>query len=110
MIWLGLVAIFGGIDPPAAAPPAADPPHNYLRGAQARECRDSGKADEVVVCGTNDPDRDRVKPIDGDRYAERPVRAETRIFGDGKINLHGETSDVGGTPSQRAMVTLSLPF
>jgi hypothetical protein len=109
-MWLGLVAMLGAMEAAPVAPPVADPPHNYLKGAHPRDCGARTGADEVVVCGTNDPDRDRIKPIDGDAYAERPVRAETRVFGDGTLRVHGETKDVGGTPSRRAMVTLSLPF
>jgi hypothetical protein len=109
-MWLGFAAILGVIEPPAVPPPAADRLHNYLSGAQPRDCDARTNANEVVVCGKADPDRYRVKPLDGDRYAERPVRAETRVLGNGNLKLHGETKDIGGTPSRRAMVTLSIPF
>jgi len=100
------------IDEPVAAAgqslpaqqPAA-PPHNYLKPAPV--C-DKGGIDEVVVCGGQD-ERYRLRPIDGDRYADTPIRAETGVAG-GVLQAANSQVTVGGFPSNRIMLHFKIKF
>jgi hypothetical protein len=91
---------------PAASP--ATPPHLYLHPT-ADGCDRSAK-DEVVVCADKDADkRYRLQPIDNGKYADRPIRAETRIAG-GVLGIAGGQTSVGGFPSNRIMLNFKIKF
>lgn len=69
-----------------------------------------GGGGAIVVCG-----RRRIRPPDRvTRYPEVAVealpKAETRLFGQvrGKVGMEG--ANVGGFTSNRAMVTVAVPF
>ena len=68
--------------------------------------------DEIVVCARpRSADRYRYRPVEGD-YAEGLPRAETSLFGGaakGSIDLTS-VKRPDGTISNRAMVTLKVPF
>ena len=98
---------------PAGAVVAADdtmPGHIYLK-PNADRCDQRAFSDEVVVCGSQDANaRYRLRPIQEGVYRDAPVRAEMKV-GSGKLAAHGESKALGaGQRSNRAMVTLSLPF
>lgn len=100
------------IDEPAAnvPPPAlqsAAPPHNYLKPLST--C-DRGDANEVVVCAERDADRRyRLKPMDERQYADAPIRAQTNLGVD-TLGVGTKQADVGGFPSNRLMITFTIPF
>lgn len=97
-------------EPVATAPPpplqTAAPPHNYLKPPPAT-C-DKSSIDEVVVCGGQD-ERYRLRPIDGDKYADPPIRAETNFAG-GVLGVAGAQTTVGGFPSNRIMLNFKIKF
>jgi hypothetical protein len=90
--------------PPSALPPTA-PPHNYLKPLSV--C-DKGSADEVVVCGRQD-ERYRLHPVDADKYADAPIRAETGVAG-GVLGVTASRVMLGGTPSNRVMLNFRIKF
>ena len=98
------------IDEPAGpAPPALQrpaPPHNYLKPPPA-SC-DEGSVDEVVVCGGQD-ERYRLHSVDGDKYADAPIRAEVRVAG-GVLGLTASQAMLGGTASNRIMLNFKIKF
>ena len=77
--------------------------------ARGSACVRSGPSDEIVVCGRRDPDKFRAKPLPPD-YQEGPLRAETSLGGNVKGSVDVEQADVGGFPSNRAKVTIKVPF
>lgn len=95
------------------APPDPLPPHNFLKqAAPRRPCGQPAANGDIVVCAREEADEQyRLRPLaDADRYDQKPLRAETRVFGGGKLAAHTEGANVGGFTSNRAMVTLSFPF
>lgn len=66
--------------------------------------------DEVVVCGTRTGQRSPYRLPPELSETDKRVKAETRIA-DG-VTVAGETenADVGGRPSNRAMVRLKIKF
>ena len=99
------------IDEPAAAEPLPvqqrpAPPHNYLKPPPVL-C-DKGNADEVVVCGGQD-ERYRLHPVDADKYADPPIRAEVGVAG-GVLGLTASQVMLGGTSSNRIMLNFKIKF
>lgn len=100
-------------EPAATVPPplpaSALAPHNYLKLPPAT-CDRSKDLDEVVVCAEQDPDkRYRLQSIDEQKYADPPVRAETKFAG-GTLGLTANTVMVGGVPSNRIMLNFKIKF
>ena len=100
-------------EPTTSEPPpaltAAAPPHNYLKPPPVT-CDKSNDAGEVVVCGDKDANkRYRLQPVDGQAYADPPIRAETRVAG-GTLGLTANTVMVGGVPSNRVMLNFKIKF
>jgi len=95
----------------ATEPPQAlqlSPPHNYLKLPPAT-CG-KGNIDEVVVCGARDADkRYRLQSMDEQKYAEAPIRAETKLAG-GTLGVAGGQKNVGGFPSNRIMLSFKIKF
>lgn len=86
-------------------PPA---PHIYLYPL-AGQCDRRESADEIVVCGDTSADEAfRLRPIDGQKFQDKPLRAETKLGG-GTIGVNGGRATVGGFPSNRVMVTIKIP-
>jgi len=95
-------------EPPSALPAKAEPPHNYLKPPMVM-C-DKSTSGEVVVCADRDADtRYRLRPMDDTKYADAPIRAETRFAG-GVLGLTGGQSIVGGFPSNRIMLNFKIKF
>lgn len=70
-----------------------------------------GRSDEIVVCGRPETLRHRVEPLPDARYAEPPVRAETRLFGDVVGSAVIESEEIAaGIVSDRIMVRVKIPF
>ena len=101
-------------DEPAATVPPALPasaqatPHFYLKPpALCDQSQDSG---EIVVCAERDADkRYRLQNLDGRKYADAPVRAQAHMGAD-TLGVGGKQASVGGFPSNRVMVTFTVPF
>lgn len=71
-------------------------------------------AGDIVVCGRRaDPDRYRLRPLDGRYSADAAAlpKAETGILG-GRAALAAEveSATIGGVPSNRAMLRLKFPL
>jgi hypothetical protein len=94
--------------PPLLAASAL-PPHNYLKLPPAT-CDKSKDLGEVVVCAEQEPDRRyRLQSIDGQKYVDPPVRAETKFAG-GVLGITGQPTTVGGFPSNRIMLNFKIKF
>ena len=108
MLALLLAAAIG--DPAAPPPPpAVSPPIIYLH-PRTDGCDRRESSDEVVVCADKDADkRYRLQPIDPQRYADAPIRAETNFAG-GVLGVAGQQKSVGGFPSNRFMLNFKLKF
>ncbi|MEH3157841.1 MAG: 5'-nucleotidase [Sphingomonas taxi] len=77
--------------------------------APARPCGETDAQGEIVVCG-RDREADRLRPVDPNRYAEKPIRATTHI---GKVAAAAEVEQGGlpdGRSAPRAMLHFKLPF
>ena len=97
----------GAGEPPAPLQPSS-PPHNYLK-LPPMTC-DKSNGDEVVVCGARDADkRYRLQAIDERAYAEAPLRARANV-GPDTLDIGGKQANVGGFPSNRFMITFTVPF
>ncbi|RYY33076.1 MAG: hypothetical protein EOP59_18160 [Sphingomonadales bacterium] len=70
----------------------------------------SAESEEIVVRGNRDMTRFRTGPIDGSRWAEKPLRPQVRLPGGGQAAVHADQRDVGGVSVPAAMVTLKLPL
>ena len=72
-------------------------------------CGEPDEAGDIVVCA-RDRNADRLKPVDAQRYADKPVRAATRV---GRIGLSAEAEQgalPNGQSAPRAMLRLKMPF
>lgn len=77
--------------------------------APSTPCGETDGRGEIIVCGRA-KDAYRLPRIDQDRYAERPVRAETGI-GRARVGVEAEQGTLpNGQSSPRAMLRLKLPF
>jgi hypothetical protein len=65
-------------------------------------------ADDIMVCGTADPDRFRVRRVEP-RYVEAPVRAATRL-GPGEVSLEAGQRSFPGAEAPAAMVRFRIPL
>ena len=93
-----------------AAPEAID--LTRLPGAPSRcEQQPAEPTDEVVVCGRKDQPY-RLKPLTERYAADAPLLPEAKVAlpGVGTVTAHGEKGSVGNIPTNRAMVTLKVPF
>jgi hypothetical protein len=84
----------------AAAPPA------QVSGIRPR-C-DAGKPGEIVVCA-HDLKRDRLTPLP-ESPPEGLPKAELRVSDTMTIDLHGESGQLLGASSNRAMVGVKIGF
>jgi hypothetical protein len=68
-------------------------------------------ADEIVVCGSRSRDETyRLRPLPPG-YGEKPLTAETGLFGDVSARMHVESVQFpNGMISKRLMVTFTAPF
>ncbi len=103
---MNAVALLAGLVQAATAPPSA-----AIDLAAPRRCTEASiYNDEVVVCGRRDSGRSPYRlPLPG---PDQSARAKAEIsFGD-RIGLAAETenANVGGRPSNRAMLRLKIKF
>lgn len=68
----------------------------------------TGRADEIVVCGSNGPGN-RLVPVE-DRTVDGLPKAEIGLFGNVRGGVGVQRNDVGGFPSNRVMATVKIPF
>ncbi|WP_294392147.1 hypothetical protein [uncultured Sphingomonas sp.] len=95
----------------AEPPPGPTPPRHFLNGTEQRGCEEAARKDEVLVCGREDAqERYRLRADADDRFAQQPLRAEAKVFGNTTMKAHAKQANVGGISAPRAMVTLSWPF
>lgn len=74
----------------------------------ATDTRCDTATEDIVVCGTADPDRFRLKKI-APRYVEPPVRATTQL-GPGELSVEAEQRSLPGAESPAAMVRFRMPL
>lgn len=72
------------------------------------DCPRSDDSDEVVVCGRR-AEPYRLKRIP-ERYEDSLLPKAEIGIGGAKLAVEGEQGNVGGIPSNRAMMRLKLPF
>ena len=109
MLALMLAAAIAGPPPDGEQSAAAAAPSHVLLHPTGG-CDNHGSNSEVVVCGDKDVDaRYRLRPVDGTRYQDKPLRAETKLGG-GTAALAAAPVKVGGWQSNRIMITLKFPF
>ena len=79
-------------------------PHKTTCSSQGGEA----KGDIIVCAKPGDPDKDRISGP----YAEKegPPQAEFGLFGRARAKIHAEQANVGGFTTNRAMVTVTVPF
>ena len=67
-------------------------------------------SDEITVCGRQDDEKFRLRPLASDRFEPKPLRAETGILG-GTAGVGTESQVFGdGSISKRVMVKLKFKF
>lgn len=69
----------------------------------------SAAADEVVVCGRQDQEAFRLRPMPPQYERQAPPKAETSLLG-GVGSVETEQGNVGGFPSSRAMLRMKWKF
>lgn len=84
------------------------PDERLLHPVPPRHCE--GSAGEIVVCA-KDQDAYRLHGSGPQIEPTLPAKAEWRLFGDTKMNVHGEQRSLPGVGSApAAMVTITVPF
>lgn len=68
----------------------------------------AGKAGEIVVCAT-DPARNRLLPLP-ERPQDGMPKAQARLSEKASIDLHMQSAQVSGAPSNRVMVGVKIGF
>ena len=79
------------------------------RTPTARRCPPDDGGGDVVVCGRS-PDEDRIGTIPDYSAPMTLPKARTEISGVGTLSAETEQGDVGGIPSKRAMIRLTIPL
>ncbi|MGE7204615.1 hypothetical protein ACQKJZ_02925 [Sphingomonas sp. NPDC019816] len=90
----------------AVAGPVLPAPRKAPTG---RRCPPTDTGDEVVVCGRSS-DADRIGAIADYSRAMTLPKAQTHIAGVGTLSAEAGQGDVGGSPSRRAMIRLTIPL
>jgi len=65
--------------------------------------------DDILVCGMSTSERQRVRPAP-ESYPDKPLVAEMALPNGWKANLNVTSAVLPGAVSNRAMVTLKMPF
>ncbi len=93
----------------APAPPARMPVRIDLLGlGSARTCA-TGTSGEIVVCARRTPDPDRLQPLPEFTQSSLP-KAEFKFLGQSRIAAEVDRKDFGRDVSNRAQITLKIPF
>jgi hypothetical protein len=77
--------------------------------SMARRCPPDETGDDVVVCGRSS-DADRIGTIPDYSKPMTLPKARAQIAGVGTLSAETEQADVGGSPSKRAMIRLTIPL
>ena len=79
--------------------------------APARNCPPATADEtEVVVCGRRDDDGFRLKPLP-ERFAREDLpKVEVALSGGASVAAEAEAGNVGGIPTNRAMMRFKLKF
>ncbi|MBS0480371.1 MAG: hypothetical protein JSR79_13880 [Proteobacteria bacterium] len=104
---LGAVLMLAQAVPVAPPPPPIAGP--VLPRALRVVSRCDPSADDIVVCGKNDRDQYRVRPL-GPPPNGNPPPPMTAKLGNGTIDGRAAQRCVGGFCAAAAMVTVKLPF
>jgi hypothetical protein len=96
----------------AAILPSTVPARTFdLATIQSLKKCGSRSTNEIVVCDRTNPDRFRVRPIDGaSRFDKSSSRAEAQIGEGTSITAETEAANVGGFKSNRLMARLKFKF
>ena len=105
-MWLSMVLQLGNALSPA---PRAD--DFDLRTVARARCGGTIANDEIVVCACRrDDDRYRLRALPPSRYDTGPDEAAMQI-GNAKVGVVAQKVDLpGGVTSNRALITLKIPF
>ncbi|MCY7397528.1 MAG: hypothetical protein LH466_01645 [Sphingomonas bacterium] len=66
-------------------------------------------SDEVIVCGRRDQSS-RFRLLPPTRYDRKRTKAELKIGNGIRVSAETEQVEIGGTPSNRAMIRLKFKF
>ena len=105
---LGLLLIGWQVSgvPGVAGAPSSTPLDFHV----VQRCPAGNPDGDVVVCGTRDPDRYRLKPPPAAFAREEKLAKAEVPIGGGKLAATTQQVTIGGVPSNRVMVSLKLPF
>ncbi len=84
----------------SATPPVATIPTIVPRCTAA-------SPDEIIVCGSSDSRKYRLEPLP--ETASGLGKAETSVAG-AKVQMVAEKGEIGGIPTNRAMIRLKIKF
>ncbi len=76
---------------------------------QDRPCG-TGRAGEIVVCARNDREKYRMHPLPDTFREDAPPVAEKQIAPGVKVDVHTDTQQIGGVPSNRVMAGVRIAF
>jgi len=93
---------------PAPSAPIAGPTLTP-RALTANACRPGGGEDDIVICGKNDPEQYRLRPL-GPPPNGKPLPPMTARLGNGTVDLQATERSLPGAKGPAAMVTFKLPF
>ena len=93
----------------AATPPPLPAAGPVLPRALSVTPRCDPSGDDIVVCGKQDPDQYRLRPL-GPPPNGKPLPPMTAKLGNGTIDGHAVEKCVGGFCAPAIMATIKLPF
>ena len=93
----------------AATPPSLPAAGPVLPRALSVAPRCDPSGDDIVVCGKQDPDQYRLRPL-GPPPNGKPLPPMTAKLGNGTIDARAKERCVGGFCAPAAMATIKLPF
>lgn len=76
---------------------------------QPAKCGERRAADEIVVCRSAE-EKHRLRALDGERFEEGRLKAETDLAGGARAGVETEQANLNGFPSNRVKVKVKIPF
>jgi len=82
---------------------------NVAKGKAACSSEGDESRGDIVVCA-NRGNHENTRIFESHDEEEGPPQAEFGLFGNVRAKIHTERANVGGFTSNRAMVTVTVPF